>query len=106
MHQENIWQTAAQCTGLTIMYDSRYCATGKVGSLVIKPVWARKPRNPGYYATSLDEQTEELLPQLALEACNGFLTTDPGYYVPRWVNDHLNEYKSAAGYDLQNYPPA
>lgn len=101
MEQENLWGTHARCRGLVFKYESAFGDDGIVGLLDITPRWSKRPKHSGEVHLRLDECSNDLVPELFREAWDGFLSTDPGYYIPRWVKGHLQDYEHASRRKLQ-----
>ena len=102
MEQANLWQTHARCLGLTFKYELAYKDADLVGLLDIVPRWSKRPKASGEVHLRLDECANDLVPELFREAWDGFLSTDPGYYIPRWVKGHLQDYENASRSKLQD----
>jgi len=95
MHQPDLWMAHAQCLGLTIRYDLFPESRDKVGQFTVITRWSKTPKVNGNLSVAVDENCEQLVPELAYEASLGFLTTDPGYRIPRRVKHCLENYKDS-----------
>lgn len=95
MLQQELFGVAAQCTGLSVIYNYAYHDTGLDGFLHILPHWSKRPRQSGELNLAIDEGLHDVVPELAWEAFRGFESTDPGYFIPRRVKNHLQNYKDA-----------
>lgn len=95
MFQDNLWASRARCIGLQFIYQARFTNDGINGHLHVQPTWSKNTQKDGYVHLELDEHETDLVPELFREAWDGINSTDPGYYVPRWVKDHLKNYQDA-----------
>lgn len=96
MSSRDLFGVYAQIVGMSIYYDLDMLSDGWGGTLEIQPRWSKTPQKDGYVLIRVDEDTQDVVPELIREAWDGIHTADPAYYVPRWVKDHLQDYERAS----------
>lgn len=101
MEQQDLWGARARITGLTITYNSDWMKDGVVGQLYILPKWSKRPRASGEVLLKIDEDTHDVVPDLMRRAWDGFNSADPGYYIPRWIKEHLQDYQRCTNHELR-----
>lgn len=98
MQQDNLWATRARCTGINFTYHAIFDTSGVAGRLTIAPIWSKRTTPDGHVVLDLDECEVDVVPELFRQAWEGVNSTDPGYYVPRWVKQKLKDYENASHY--------
>lgn len=93
---ENLFATSARCIGMEVFYDMNVYDLGVHGTLSIQPKWSKRPSEPGNVYLVIDEGDVDVVPDLLRDAWDGMVSGNPGYYVPRWVNEHYRKYQEAS----------
>lgn len=101
MHQENLWMSAARCTGIWISYTIDWTEDSANGLFRATPIWSKTPKQNGNVSLALDEVTYDCAADLAYEAVRGVSRTDPGDYIPYYCKRQLKDYQYAADHQLQ-----